>query len=76
LVATDAGVARALLEEGLRRVTPPLYLDVVDHALEMQAWLKARGFAVQRPFTRMVHGAQRAPGEEKSVYLVAGPELG
>jgi hypothetical protein len=42
----------------------------------MQAWLKSREIAVQRSFTRMVHGAQRAPGEEKSVYLVAGPELG
>lgn len=76
VVATGAGAARSLLEEGLRRVTPPVYLDVVDHAPEMHAWLKDRGFAVQRPFTRMVHGAQRAPGEEKSVFLVAGPELG
>jgi ribosomal protein S18 acetylase RimI-like enzyme len=76
LVAADAGAARALLAEGVRRVTPPVYVDVVDHAPEMRAWLEGRGFTLQRPFTRMVHGAPRAPGEEKSVYLVAGPELG
>jgi hypothetical protein len=76
LVATDAGAAGALLEEGVRRVTPPVYVDVVDRAPEMRAWLAGRGFTLQRPFTRMVHGTQGAPGEEKNVYLVAGPELG
>jgi hypothetical protein len=49
---------------------------VVDHAPKLRAWLEERGFEFQRPFTRMVHGADRAPGDEKLVYLVAGPELG
>jgi len=31
---------------------------------------------VQRPFTRMVHGAEHAPGDNATVMLVAGPELG
>jgi GNAT superfamily N-acetyltransferase len=76
LVAVDGEAARSLLAEALRRVAAPLYLDIVDHAPQMQAWLAARGFALQRPFTRMVHGAPRAPGQEKNVFLVAGPELG
>jgi len=49
------------------------------------AWLRAQGFVPERPFTRMVHGAQakagekakaKAPGDAGRVVLVAGPELG
>jgi GNAT superfamily N-acetyltransferase len=76
LVARDEKTAMALLLAALAVVPAPLYLDVVDHAPAMQQWLQEQGFAFQRPFTRMVHGADRAPGNEKLVYLVAGPELG
>ncbi len=76
LVAEDTGTARALLAAALGRVAPPLYLDVVDHAPELRRWLEARGFVFQRPFTRMVHGAHAAPGDERRLFLVAGPELG
>jgi hypothetical protein len=71
LVACDVDVAQALLCEGLSRVPAPLYLDVVDHAPQLGA-----AFELQRPFTRMVYGGGRAPGDERSVFLVAGPELG
>jgi hypothetical protein len=53
-----------------------LYVDVVNHAPRLQQWLEARGFVFQRPFTRMVRGLAAAPGDEKLVYCVAGPELG
>lgn len=76
LIARDEASALALLQQALGKVAAPLYVDVVDHAPRMQEWLQARGFVFQRPFTRMVHGAGRAPGNEKLVYLVAGPELG
>jgi GNAT superfamily N-acetyltransferase len=76
LAARDPLAAQALLEAGLARVAPPLYLDVVDRAPELRASLAQRGFSVQRPFTRMVRGAPRAPGEARAVFLVAGPELG
>jgi len=76
LVARDPLVAQALLEAGLARAQPPLYLDLADHAHALRAVLERRGFAVQRPFTRMVRGAPRAPGEARAVFLVAGPELG
>lgn len=71
LIAEDGDVAQALLRGGLARVPAPLYLDVVDHASRLAA-----GFELQRPFTRMVYGGGRAPGDERSVFLVAGPELG
>ena len=76
LVAADEDAARALLAAALPRVAPPLYLDVAEHAVELRRWLEARGFAFQRPFTRMVHGADRAPGDERRQFAVAGPELG
>jgi len=76
LVARDETTALALLQSALAVIQPPLYVDVVDHAPRLQEWVQAQGFAFQRPFTRMVHGADRAPGNEKLVYLVAGPELG
>ncbi|MSQ54116.1 MAG: GNAT family N-acetyltransferase [Betaproteobacteria bacterium] len=76
LVARDATIAQALLAEALSHVPAPLYVDVADHVPQVRTWLEARGFAFQRPFTRMVHGADRAPGDESGVALVAGPELG
>jgi len=76
LVARDEATATELLEQALARVPGPIYADVADHAPRMQEWLLQRGFELQRPFTRMVHGGGRAPGDEKLVYLVAGPELG
>jgi GNAT superfamily N-acetyltransferase len=76
LVARDEDTAIGLVSQALRAVKPPLYVDVVDHAPRLRGWLEARGFAFQRPFTRMVRGLAAAPGDEKLVYCVAGPELG
>ena len=76
LVARDESTAMALLQSALAAVAAPLYADAADHAPRLQEWLLAQGFVFQRPFTRMVHGGERAPGNEKLVYLVAGPELG
>ena len=78
VVAQDARTATALLEAALARVEPPVYVDLVDRDEALQAWLAARGFEFQRPFTRMVHGAPgvSAPGEPALVFCPAGPELG
>ena len=76
LVATHPGAAQALLSDALRRVPGPVYLDLVDRESGLRAWLESGGFAFQRPFTRMVHGATHAPGDDSKVVLAAGPELG
>lgn len=76
LVARSAQAARALLAAGLAAVPAPLYLDIVDREPGLTAWLESLGFAFQRPFTRMVHGAPVAPGEAGLVFCPAGPELG
>lgn len=75
LVARDAAAARALLSHALAAVEPPLYIDLAEHA-PLQPLLEARGFAFQRPFTRMVRGVAPAPGKRELTFLVAGPELG
>jgi GNAT superfamily N-acetyltransferase len=76
LVARSAQAARALLAAGLAAVPAPLYLDMVDREPGLTAWLESLGFAFQRPFTRMVHGAPAAPGAAGLVFCPAGPELG
>ena len=70
LIASDRQAAMSLLSAGLRAVQPPVYLDLVDRVAAPP------GAVFQRPFTRMVHGSRPAPGNEKLVFLVAGPELG
>ena len=76
LVARDAGSAQALLAGALAQTEPPIYLDLVDREAQLRSWLAHGGFAFQRPFTRMVHGAAGAPGEASLVVCPAGPELG
>jgi GNAT superfamily N-acetyltransferase len=71
LVAKDRQVAQTLLQAALARVGPPLYIDLADHAFP-----PPEGFEFERPFTRMVHGGGKAPGDATKVFLVAGPELG
>ena len=70
LVARDAPAARMLLRSALSRVRAPVYVDLVDREAP------PAGFVFQRPFTRMIHGADRAPGDASLVYCPAGPELG
>jgi len=78
LVARDEESALVLLNAALAGVRAPVYVDIADHAPALQAWARERGFAVQRPFTRMMHGADAgpAPGEAALVFCPAGPELG
>ena len=76
LVARDTASAQALLSAALAQVAAPVYVDLVDREESLRAWLQAGGFAVQRPFTRMVYGTDRAPGRASLVVCPAGPELG
>ena len=48
---------------------------MADRHLVLLEGLVARGFLLQRPFTRMALGAA-VPGDPAQVVLVAGPELG
>ena len=70
LVARDAETARALLASACARVAPPVYVDLVDREAP------PADFSFQRPFMRMVLGAEAAPGASSLVFCPAGPELG
>lgn len=77
LVARDEGTARELLAAALGAVPSPVYVDIAGHAGPLQAWALEQGFTIQRPFTRMAHGAKGyAPGDASLVFCPAGPELG
>lgn len=76
LVADDTGTAQTLLEDVLATIATPVHVDLADRHLALLQGPVARGFVLQRPFTRMVRGAAAAPGDPARVVLVAGPELG
>jgi len=72
LLAGDAPTARALVA-GALPAAPGAVLDLRDGALG--PWPEAVGATAQRPFTRMVLGAD-PPGEPGRIIAVAGPEFG
>lgn len=77
LLGGDGPTAQALLQASLATVADqPVYVDLVDRQKRLHALLPSLGFAQQRPFTRMVHGASAAPGNPTTIVLAAGPELG
>lgn len=84
LLADDEDTAIGLLAAALgsmqrsgNTLGRDVIVDLCDGRQRLAAWLRAQGFVPERPFTRMVHGAQnQAPGDARRVCLVAGPELG
>lgn len=76
LLADDDSVALVLLHDVLQAAPGPVYLDLLDSQRSLLPWLQAQGFVFQRPFTRMVHGLDTAPGDPSRIVLAAGPELG
>jgi ribosomal protein S18 acetylase RimI-like enzyme len=76
LCTDDLATAMRLIGDVLPEASGPLYLDLLDAKAALLPWLQQQGFALQRSFTRMVHGASSAPGDPRSIVLVAGPELG
>ena len=76
LLAPDEAAASELLTAALAAVPGPVYVDLLDGRPKLLTQLQAHGFTPQRPFTRMVHGRKKAPGDAGALMLVAGPELG
>lgn len=75
LWATDTATAQALLAAARNALPGAVILDLCDHAPAVAAWLTAQGAAPQRPFTRMVLGAD-LPGDAGTYLAAAGPEFG
>lgn len=76
LVANDAPTAITLLDHALARRPGALLIDVLDRHAAMAEALTRRGFAIQRPYTRMTLDRAMPFGEERLMIAIAGPELG
>ena len=76
LVAENAAIAQALLARGLAALDGPVYIDLADAQAPVRAWLAERGFAAQRPLTRMLLRRPTGFDDPARTFAVAGPELG
>ena len=76
LVADNNETARALLTHALRIVPGPVFIDLADSKVAVRQWLETRGFAPQRPFTRMLYGRSTSFDDGRHTYAVIGPEFG
>lgn len=76
LLADDMATAQSLIGDALGAIAGPVLVDLLDRCAALTPWLQQLGFSLQRPFTRMVHGAREAPGDHSAIVFVAGPELG
>jgi predicted GNAT family acetyltransferase len=76
LIAEDDAIAMALLAQALSRIDGLVYVDLADAKPAVRAWLEASGFAVQRPFTRMLLGRDRSFDDVARTFAVIGPEFG
>tara|TARA_R110002124_G_scaffold49691_9_gene145475 strand:+ start:753 stop:1598 length:846 start_codon:yes stop_codon:yes gene_type:complete len=76
LCASDTATAGCLLDTALAQFGEALVIDACDAHSGLGALLKARGFVVERPFTRMYLGAPTPTGDPGRLFAIAGPELG
>ena len=76
LVAEDEAIAGALLARGLQAVEGPIYIDLADGKAGMRRVLEARGFAPERPLTRMIHHRRASFDDPTRTVAVVGPEFG
>ncbi len=68
--------AHALATEAIRAAAGRVVVDVLDAGSVLMPALIARGFRLQRPFTRMALGLAALPGDPAQMMAAAGPEFG
>ncbi|MBP0494532.1 GNAT family N-acetyltransferase [Pararoseomonas indoligenes] len=76
LVAPDEAAALRLLRAALARAPGEVIIDIADRCTALADALRARGFAPERPYTRMALGHAAPFGDPSRLMAVAGPELG
>ncbi|MDE0703231.1 MAG: GNAT family N-acetyltransferase [Rhodospirillaceae bacterium] len=76
LVAADDAAAQSLAAAAFDAVTGPVFIDVADVRSGFVRWLESCGFALQRPYIRMIRGRDSGFDDSSLLYAIAGPELG
>jgi GNAT superfamily N-acetyltransferase len=75
ILAEDDATAIALVRAALRNTRGPVYIDSLDAQGAFNDYLAARGFAVQRGFTRMLVERSAPFDDPRRSFAIAGPEL-
>ncbi len=75
-VANEEDTAIALLARALAEVSAPVFLDMPAPHAVLGAWLRAAGFTLQRPYTRMLLNRDQPCNDVSRLFAIAGPELG
>lgn len=76
LSADSVEIALALLGQALTTSTKPVFIDLPERHGAVRDWLTKVGFAVGRPFSRMVLGMADTYDDHARLILSAGPEFG
>jgi GNAT superfamily N-acetyltransferase len=76
LIADDDAIACALLARAVDAIGGALFVDLADAKAAVRRFLEARGFAVVRPFTRMLYGTSVRFDDPARTFAVVGPEFG
>ena len=76
LVADSPEIARALAARALGGLDRPAVIDCPSRHRGPIEWIRASGFAFQRPYIRMLRNRSRPLDDADLVYALAGPELG
>lgn len=76
VVADDETAALGLIDWLFAALTGFVFIDVPQAWRRIGDWLKARGFEIQRSFTRMALGRAEPFGLPARQFAVAGPEFG
>lgn len=76
VVASNDVDAQTLVTMALDRISGPVLLDVPRRETAIAVMLSARGFSVERSFTRMALGAPSPLTLGAGMRVIAGPELG
>jgi GNAT superfamily N-acetyltransferase len=75
-IVAEQSQATALAIEAIGAASGRVLVDVLDAGKVLIPTLLARGFQLQRPFTRMALGLTALPGNPALMMAAAGPEFG
>ena len=76
LIAEDGATAARVLENAIDALSGRVLLDMPASEHDLAALTAARGFRIERTFTRMALADEPPVARRESMRLIAGPELG